>query len=152
MAKTSSVSNDTVVLEEFKEGFEGWRKALQAHREAPPDAGFAARLAGLAQAASEQARVCRAADAAGYEWVPHRAAEGNPPHELRPGTGRRGPEGLWQAFDGAVARLSAVVTGRDMLEVANAYQDLAAAARALADAVAQEDEARRPRARARRSA
>ncbi len=155
MGKTSSASDDEAVLGEFKESVEGWRRALDVHRLAPPDAGFGARLAGMALAAGEQARVCRAADAAGYEWVPHRAAESNPPYELRPGTGRRGPEGLWQSFDRAAARLSAVVTGRDMLEVAQAYEDLADAAADLADALAREDEAGRPKAvrtRARRSA
>ena len=66
---------------------------------APPDHGFSARLAGLAQAASEEARACRAADAAGFDWPPHRAADPRPPYELQPGTGRRGPKSLWRRFD-----------------------------------------------------
>ncbi len=121
---------------------------------APPDRGFGARLAGLAQAASEEARACRAADAAGFDWPPHRAADPRPPYELQPGTGRRGPEGLWRRFDEAVRQLNTAATGQNMLDVARAYDELAAATGQLAEAVEREDGAgaRRPRTRARRSA
>ena len=131
-----------------------WRGALEAHRLAPPDDGFAARLAGLSQAAAEQARACRDADAAGFDWTPHRAADSRPPYELQPGTGRRGPEDLWRRFDGAVDSLSAVATGRDILAVADAYEELASAAQELADAVGREDRSgarRTPTRRARAS-
>ncbi len=116
---------------------------------APPDAGFAARLAGLAAAADEQARVNRAA-AADYEWVPY--STGRPPYELLPDTGRRGPQNLWQRFDAAVAQLGTASEGEDMIEVADAYEALAAAAARLAQAIEREDRAGTPRARARRSA
>lgn len=138
----------------FREAQERWRRALEAHRMAPPDAGFSARLGGLAEAARAEASVCRDADAAGFEWPPHRAAGSGPPHELRPGSGRRGPEELWRVFDGAVADLNRASTGNELLAVAEAYDALADAAAGLADAVERED--RRsgllPRARARRSA
>ncbi len=116
---------------------------------APPDAGFAARLAGLAAAADEQARVNRAA-AADYEWVPYSA--GRPPYELLPDTGRRGPQNLWQRFDAAVAQLGAASEDEDMIAVADAYEALAAAAARLAQAIEREDRASSPRARARHSA
>ncbi len=121
---------------------------------APPDHSFSTRLAGLAQAAGEEARACRAADAAGYDWPPHRAADPRPPYELQPGTGRRGPEGLWRRFDEAVRQLNTAATGQNMLDVARAYDELAAVAAELAEAIEHEDGAstRRPRARARRSA
>jgi hypothetical protein len=140
------------VLAEFKGALDQWGAALEAHRSAPPDQDFAARLAGLAQAAREQAIACRGADVAGFDWTPHRAAHTNPPYELQPGTGRRGPEDLWRRFDATVATLSAVATGRDILSVADAFEDLAAAASDLAGAVTREDRgaARRPRPRARR--
>jgi hypothetical protein len=154
MAKTSTIGSDEQVLGEFRDGLDGWRRALEAHRLAPPDAGFSARLSGLADAAREEARVCRVADAAGFEWPPHRAAESKPPYELQPGSGRRGPDGLWHRFDGSVAQLNTAATGRDMLAVARAYDDLAAAAGELAEAVEREDRSSGllPRARARRSA
>jgi hypothetical protein len=34
----------------FRDAQERWRAALEAHRSAPPDSGFSARLAGLAEA------------------------------------------------------------------------------------------------------
>jgi hypothetical protein len=118
---------------------------------ASPDENFAARLAALADAAAEQARACREADAAGFDWTPHRAADSRPPYELQPETGRRGPAELWRRFDAAVASLSAVATGRDIVAVADAYDELAEAAGELADAVRREDRAgatsRRKRAR-----
>ncbi|MGH2863722.1 MAG: hypothetical protein ACRDJX_00575 [Solirubrobacteraceae bacterium] len=152
MPKTKRVS-DEQVLQGFRAALEQWSKALQAHRMAPPDSAFSARLAGLAEAARDQARECRAADGAGFDWTPHRAAESSPPYELQPGSGRRGPEDLWRHFDAAVASLSAIATGRDIKAVADAYEELAAAAAELAKAVEREDRAgaRRPRARARTS-
>ena len=143
--------SDQRVLDEFRNALDGWRDALEAHRLALPDQGFAARLAGLAEAAAEQAKACRDADAAGFDWTPHRAADSRPPYELQPGTGRRGPEDLWRRFDRAVDSLSAVATGRDILAVADAYEDLASAAQKLADAVGREDRSRSRRTPARRA-
>jgi hypothetical protein len=120
---------------------------------APPDAGFAGRLAQLSGAARQEAQACRTADAAGFEWPPHRAADGGPPYELRPGTGRRGPESLWQRFDAAAGELSGAATGTDLLAVAHAYELLAVAAAELSDAVTLEDQAGSSRrSRSRRSA
>jgi hypothetical protein len=85
---------------------------------------------------------------------PHRAADPRPPYELQPGTGRRGPEGLWRRFDEAARQLNTAATGQNMLDVARAYDELAAAAGELAGAVEREDgvSGRRPRSRAGRSA
>jgi hypothetical protein len=154
MAQTSNTRDDKRVLDEFKRGLDGWRQALEAHRLAPPDSGFSSRLAGLADAASQQAKTCRKADEAGYDWTPTRAAESKPPYELQPGSGRRGPEELWRRFDAAVADLSRIATGRDMPAVADAYDELSEVASELAQAVEREDRANGllPRARTRRSA
>lgn len=163
MSKTAKTSkarragDDERILAEFRDSFDSWQGALESHRLAPPDAGFSARLASLAQAASEQAHVYRAA-ATDYEWVPYSAPQGapasKPPYELQPNTGRRGPQDLWQRFDAAVERLSASTESHDMLAVATAYEDLAALASDLAEAIARKDHAgaKRPRTRARRSA
>ena len=138
----------------FRDAQEAWRGALEAHRLAPPDAGFSARLAGLADAARAEAEACRAADLAGFEWPPHRASSSAPPWELQPSSGRRGPEDLWRRFDGAVSELNRAATGTDLVAVAVAYDELAEAAGELAVAVEAEDRASGllPRARARRSA
>jgi hypothetical protein len=145
---------DDAAQSAFRDAQERWRTALEAHRSAPPDAGFSGRLTRLAEAARAEAAACRAADAAGFEWPPHRASSSKPPWELQPGSGRRGPEELWRRFDGAVAELNRAATGTDLLEVARAYEDLTDAAQELADAVEREDRASGllPRARTRRSA
>jgi hypothetical protein len=129
------------VLDDCRAALDKWRGALETHRIAPPDQNFAVRLGALADAAAAQAQACREADAADFDWTPHRAADSRPPYELQPGTGRRGPAGLWRHFDAAVASLSAVATGRDIIAVADAYDELAQAAAELADAVRKEDRA-----------
>jgi hypothetical protein len=154
MAKDVVVDSDTQLLSEFRDGMDSWGRAVLAHKQAPPDPGFATRLAALAQGAEAAARVCRSAHAAGFAWPPARKADSEPPYELRPGTGRRGPEGLWREFDQAITRLTTVAAGEEMLEVARAYEDVAEVAGTLADAVAAEDTAgkKSPRAPKRRTA
>lgn len=117
-----------------------WREALRAHALAPPDAGFSARLAGLATGARQRADACEAAYRDGFEWPPARGGA-NPPYELQPGTGRRGPEELWERFDEAVAELDRVSEGRSLRAVASAYAELAEVASQLAAAVEREDRA-----------
>jgi hypothetical protein len=115
-----------------------WREALEAHRLAPPDAGFSARLVELAVAARSESDACREADAAGFAWPPHRATSSEPPYELRPDSGRRGPDELWRRFDAAAADLSRAAAGSDILAVADAYAELGDAAGELAQAVERE--------------
>jgi hypothetical protein len=156
----ANVSPEDRAQRAFREAQEEWRRALESHRLAPPDAGFSGRLSALGVAAAAEAAACREADAAGFEWPPHRASANKPPYELQPGTGRRGPEELWRMFDAAVAELNRAATATDLIEVATAYDALAAAAGELAAAVEAEDRASgllprtrtRTRARARRSA
>jgi hypothetical protein len=126
--------------QEFQQAREVWRAALREHVLAPPDAGFSQRIATLAQAAKRRAAACEAADKDGYEWP---AAHGGakPPYELQPGTGRRGPETLWERFDDAVAELDRVSEGRSMRAVARAYADLAEIAGELAKAIERDDRA-----------
>ena len=118
-----------------------WRAALDAHRLAPPDADFSARLAELSDAAHAESEACREAEGAGFEWPPHRASSSEPPYELRPDSGRRGPDELWRRFDAAAADLSRVAAGTDILAVADAYAELGVAADEVARTVQREDEA-----------
>jgi hypothetical protein len=115
-----------------------WRTALSAHATAPPDAGFSGRLADLAAAAAKRAEACDAAAADGFEWPPARGGA-QPPYELRRGSGRRGPEALWERFDEAVAELDRVSEGRSMRAVGRAYAELAGVARELATVVERQD-------------
>ena len=103
--------------------------------------GFSVRLSELADAARAEAVVCRKADGAGFEWPPHKSA-GQQPYELQPGTARRGPEGLWQRFDAAVAELNRAGAGTNLLEVARAHELLADVAGELAAEIERQDLAR----------
>src|ERR1035441_10068584 len=150
----ANISPEDRAQRAFRDAQAEWRRALESPRLPLPAAGFGARLAELASAAAAEAEACRKADAAGFEWPPHRASANMPPYELQPGTGRRGPEALWRVFDAAVAELNRAATGADLIEGAAAYDALAAAAGELASAVEREDRASGllPRTRVRRSA
>lgn len=121
---------------------------MRAHRLAPPDGGFASRLRALGEAADAEAAVSREAAELGLAWRPLPGAQSaEPPYELRPGTGRRGPAELWERFDTAVARFNVAAAGTDAAAVSDAHAELSAAAYALADAVETEDRAAARRAR-----
>lgn len=136
------------LLERFEEAEGQWGAAMRAHRLAPPDPGFASRLRTLGEAAASEAAVCRDASDLDLAWRPIPGAEtADPPYELRPGTGRRGPEQLWDRFDTAVARFNHANAGTDAGAVAAAYAEVSAAALALADAVEAEDRTRTRRAK-----
>jgi hypothetical protein len=122
-----------------------WAEVMRAHKLAPPDPGFAGRLSALAEAARREQAAWENAHSAGLMWRPVPGAEhSEPPYELRPGTGRRGPIELWARFDAAVAGLNAAISGSDAAAVADAFGDMADAAGALAEAVAREDGIRAP--------
>ncbi len=73
-------------------------------------------------------------------WRPIPGAErAEPPYELRPGTGRRGPAPLWARFDAAVTALNLAIAGSDAAAVADAFGEMSQAAETLADALAQQD-------------
>jgi hypothetical protein len=122
----------------FQEARLVWREALRGHVLAPPDAGFSARLSTLAAAAIQRAAACEEAYKDRFEWPAARGGA-KPPYELQPGTGRRGPEELWERFDEAVAELDRVSEGRSIRAVGRAYSELAEVASELAAAVERED-------------
>jgi hypothetical protein len=143
------------IMRRVRHAADEWAAAMRAHKLAPPDLGFAQRLHDLAEAAANEQVAWEYAHSVGLLWRPVPGAENAaPPYELRPGTGRRGPDQLWNTFDAAVAELNRAATGTDLGEVATAYGALAAAARELASAVERDDLASGllPRERARRSA
>ncbi len=119
-----------------------WGQAMRAHVLAPPDAGFAQRLRRLAEAAAHEQGAWAEAKSAGLTWraIPG-ADRAEPPYELRPGTGRRGPPQLWARFDAAVAALNMAISRSDSAALADAFGEMSQAAQELADAVSQEDEA-----------
>lgn len=127
-----------------------WAEAMRGHKMAPPDAGFAQRLQALSEAAATEQVAWERAHAAGLQWRPIPGAERSaPPYELRPGTGRRGPEELWLRFDAAVRELNRAIGGSSAQAVASSFGAMAEAAADLSYAVAREDEmAREAAARA----
>jgi len=129
------------IMRAVRHASSGWAEAMRAHKLAPPDAGFASRLRALAQAAEVERVTWEHAHAAGLMWRPiPGAARAEPPYELCPGTGRRGPSGLWQRFDAAVAGLNEAIGGTSAAAVADAFGEIEMAASALAEAVSSEDE------------
>ena len=126
-----------------------WGQAMRAHVLAPPDAGFPQRLRNLADAAAREQAPWEEAHAAGLMWRPVPGAErAEPPYELRPDTGRRGPAQLWARFDAGVSALNLAIAGSDAAAVADAFGELSQAAHALADAIAADDEVAAGRSRA----
>ena len=107
----------------------------------------------MANAAETEQITWEHAHAAGLLWRPVPGAENaQPPYELRPGTGRRGPEELWSRFDAAVDTLNQAITRSNAAAVADAFGEIAQEANALADAVAVEDSAATPSAQVRGAA
>ena len=131
--------DDNDVQAAFQAAQRGWMSAIRAHRLAPPDAGFSARLLELSRAAHAEAEICWKAHDAGYTWPRHRAAGSTPPYELRPGSGRRGPEVAWQRFDAAVEALNRATATTDLHRVGSAYEEVAAAAGILAGEIEEAD-------------
>lgn len=128
------------IMRAVRRASDSWAGAMRAHKLAPPDAGFAARLQSLADAAAAEQVAWEHAHSAGLGWRPVPGSEhAAPPYELRPGTGRRGPAELWERFDAAVNGLNRAITGSDSAAVADAFGEMAEVAQTLADAVARED-------------
>ncbi len=138
------------IMRAVRQAGSSWAEAMRAHKLAPPDAGFAGRLRTLSQAAADEQVAWEHAHAAGLLWRPIPGAEGaEPPYELRPGTGRRGPAPLWSRFDTAVGALNRAITQSNAAIVADAFGEIADAAATLADAVAAEDQGAQAPGRAR---
>jgi hypothetical protein len=127
-----------------------WFDAVRAHQLAPPDAGFSARLTKLAAAAEEQASAYLLTERFGGRTrpVPGARAAVQPPPELRPDSGRRGPGDLWARFDAGVLALGEALEDGSNVRIARAYEDLSAVLAQLAEAA----ELPQPRKTSRRAA
>ena len=119
-----------------REAQASWAGAMRAHELAPPDPGFRGRLRALSEAAAAMRDAHARALEAGLAWRPVAGSDrARPPYELRPGTGRRGPDELWTQFDAAVEQLNVAGGGDSLADVVAAYSAVANAGRALADAL-----------------
>ena len=98
-AMPSGDADRTTIMREVRDAGEQWAGAMRAHKLAPPDPAFAARIRQLADAAAREQVAWDQAHASGLMWRPVPGAESaQPPYELRPGTGRRGPDDLLVAL------------------------------------------------------
>ncbi len=119
-----------------REAQASWAGAMRAHELAPPDRGFRRRLQALAYAAVAMRDAHARALEAGLAWRPVAGSDrARPPYELRPGTGRRGPDDLWSRFDAAVEQLNVAGAGDSLADMVAGYTAIADAANALANAL-----------------
>lgn len=121
------------IVQRMMSAGESWESALDAHALAPPDAGFAARLRGLSQAAAEQSDAFDLAAEGGLGWR-SRSVEGEfaLAPELTPGMTRPGPVELWERFDRATAALASALGGTSPAALAAAFGELSEVAGLLA--------------------
>ena len=111
-----------------------WAEAIHVSEFAPPDAGFASRVRGLADAAEQQAAALKRADAAGVGWTPNpNGRRIRISHEVRPGGNRPGSSESWDRFDEAFRNLGIAMEGVAITAVARCFAELSDAARASAD-------------------
>jgi len=121
--------------EEYRRASRRWREALLASVEAPPDAGFPARVREIATAANQQSAAFELVAAARLGWKTRPGAQAMElSYELRPGArSRPGPRELWERFDQAVRALGDAYEGISLAEIAHAFGALAKIAHQIAD-------------------
>src|SRR5256885_6893831 len=125
------------VMRAVRQAGNGWAEAMRSHKLAPPDLSFSNRLRALAEAAAREQVAWEHAHAAGLLWRPVPGAEhAEPPYELRPGTGRRGPAELWARVDAAVQTLNRALPGLHAANRAEPCGGHPESAPALADGTA----------------
>ena len=106
-----------------------WTEAVRTFHSYPQ------RLRRLAEAADTQRKAFMFAELCDVKWKPRentehlRLAEG-----LEPGR-RIGPPELWATFDQALAHFGAALAGESLMEIAQAFGEMASAATAIADAL-----------------
>ena len=133
---TADVTGKGAAWDAVRDAQTSWAGAMRAHELAPPDPLFRGRLQALSAAAAAMRDAHARALEAGLAWRPVAGSNrAKPPYELRPGTGRRGPEELWTRFDAAVERLNLAGAGDNLAEIVAAYSAVADAAGALAEAL-----------------
>ena len=133
---TAEVAGKEAAWDAVRDAQASWAGAMRAHELAPPDPRFRGRLRALSEAAAAMRDAHARALDAGLAWRPVAGSNrARPPYELRPGTGRRGPEELWTRFDAAVERLNVAGAGDSLAEIVAAYSAVAEAAGALTEAL-----------------
>jgi hypothetical protein len=121
--------------EEYRRASTRWQQALLASAEAPPDAGFAARVREIATAANQQSAAFELLAAGRLGWRPRPGAQAMElSYELRPGArSRPGAPELWERFDVSVRALGDGYEGISLAEIARAFGALAKVSHEIAD-------------------
>ena len=121
--------------EQYRRAANRWREALLASVEAPPDAGFPARVREIGTAANQQSAAFELLAAARLGWKSRPGAQAMElSYELRPGAASRpGSPGQWERFDNAVRALGDAYEGISLAEIARAFGALAKIAHQIAD-------------------
>jgi hypothetical protein len=139
--RTADAATKQAAWEAVRDAEGSWANAMRAHQLAPPDPQFRARLRALSESAAWMRDAHARALESGLAWRPiENADRARPPYELRPGTGRRGPEELWAQFDRAVEQLNTASGGDSLADIVAGYAAVAEAAGALADSLEAADE------------
>jgi hypothetical protein len=98
---------------------------------------YAERLRELADAAEHESRALLLSDLANVKWNPRPGARNiRLAYEVEEASGRPGPRDLWAKFDRAVKQLGIALEGESIRAIADAFSQLSAITRELADAIA----------------
>ena len=123
------VSTQTAI-EQLRKADERWAAAVRGLKP------YAERLRELADAAEHQSRALLLSDLANVKWNPRPGARNiRLAYEVEEQSGRPGPPALWAKFDRAVKQLGVALEGEKIRAIADAFSQLSAITRELADAL-----------------
>jgi hypothetical protein len=123
------VSTQTAI-EQLRKADERWTAAVRGLDAYPQ------RLRTLAEAAEHESRALTLADLANVKWNPRPGARKlRLAYEVEQESGRLGPPALWAKFDRSVKQLGIALEGERIRAIADAFSELSAITRELADAI-----------------
>lgn len=98
---------------------------------------YTERLRELADAAEHESRALLLSDLANVKWNPRPGARNvRLAYEVEASSGRPGPRNLWARFDRALKQLGIALEGESVRAIADAFSQLSAHTRQIADAIA----------------
>ena len=123
------VSTQTAI-EQLRKADERWTAAVRGLDAYPQ------RLRTLAEAAEHESRALTLADLANVKWNPRPGARKlRLAYEVEEQGGRPGPRALWAKFDRTVKQLGIALEGERIRAIADAFSQLSAITREIADAI-----------------
>ena len=117
--------------EQLRRADERWAAAVRGLQP------YADRLRELADAAEHESRALLLSDLANVKWNPRPGARNiRLAYEVEKDSGRPGPREPWTKFDRAVKQLGIALEGESIRAIADAFSQLSAHTRQIADAIA----------------